>query len=319
MRVAALQLIGLLFAGTAIAQGYPERPLRLIVPFPPGGNIDITARAIAPGLGEALGQQVIVDNRGGAGGTIGADLVAKSPPDGYLLVLGSTGTITVAPTLYPKIPYHPVRDFTPVVMVSVVPLVLVTHPSVPARTVKELIALARARGSKLAMASAGAGTTNHLAGELFQIETGVKFIHVPYKGSGPALVELMGGQVDLLFDQLSSASGYIKGGRLTPLAVTTRTRAALFPQVPTLAEAGVSGYEASTFTGIMGPAQLAREVVAKLNTATNRLLSQNATRERFASFGAEPLGGTAEHFAGFVREDYEKWTKVVKAANIRLE
>lgn len=312
--------VALLFAaGFVAAQGYPERPVRLVVPFPPGGNIDITARAIAPGLGEALGQQIIIDNRSGAGGTIGTDLVAKAAPDGYHLVLGSTGTITVAPTLYAKIPYHPVRDFTHIAMVSVVPLVVVTHPSVPARSVKELIAVARARGGRLTMASAGNGTTNHLAGELFQLETGVKFVHVPYKGSGPALVDLMGGQVDLSFDQLSSSAPYIQSGKLRAIAVTTSRRAALMRDVPTLAESGVKGYEASTFTGLMGPAKLSRDVVAKLNAATNRVLGAPATRERFAGFGAEPLGGTPKEQAAFVREDFDKWAKVVKSANIRIE
>jgi len=308
-----------LCAAYVSAQGYPERPIRLIVPYAPGGNIDITARAIQPGLAELLGQSIIVDNRAGAGGTIGSDLVAKAPADGYSILVGSSGTLTVAPSLYTKNPYNPVRDFAPVSFVSNVPLVLLLHPSVPAKSVKEFIALAKTMPGKLTMASAGTGTTNHLVGELFQSMTGVRFVHVPYKGSGPALVELMGGQVDLHFDQLSSATPYIKAGRMRALAMTTEKRAGIFPDVPTLAEAGVPGFEASTFTGLVVPAGTPRDIISKLNAATVKMLARQSVKDRFASFGADAFSSTPEQLGAFIKQDFAKWTKVVKDANIRVE
>ncbi|MFN7086551.1 MAG: Bug family tripartite tricarboxylate transporter substrate binding protein [Burkholderiales bacterium] len=312
--------LGLAFAAAPLAaQGYPEKPVRLVVPYAPGGNIDITARTISPGLGELLGQQIIVDNRAGAGGTLGADLVAKSPADGYTVLVGSSGTLTVAPSLYPKNPYNPVKDFAPVSFVSNVPLVLLLHPSVPAKTVKEFIALSKTMPGRLTMASAGTGTTNHLVGELFQSLTGVKYVHVPYKGSGPALVELMGGQVDLHFDQLSSATPYIKAGRMRALAVTTEKRAAIFPEIPTLDESGVKGFEASTFTGLVVPAGAPRAVVDRLNAAVVKLLARQPVKDRFLGFGAEAFSSTPEKLGEFIRQDLAKWTKVVKDANIRVD
>ncbi len=303
----------------ASAQTFPEKPVRLIVPYAPGGNIDITARIIQPGLGEVLGQQVLVDNRAGAGGTIGSDLVAKAPADGYTILVGSSGTLTVAPSLYSKIPYHPVRDFAPVSFISSVPLVLLIHPSVPTKTVKDFVNLSKSRPGKLTMASAGAGTTNHLVGELFQSMTGTRFVHVPYKGSGPALVELMGGQVDLHFDQLSSATPYIKAGKMRALAVTTEKRAAIFPDVPTLAESGVTGFEASTFTGLVVPAATPRAVIDKLNSAVVKVMARQAVKDRFASFGADSFSSTPEQLGDFIKTDFAKWTKVVKDGNIRVE
>jgi len=304
---------------SAPAQTFPEKPVRLVVPYAPGGNIDITARIIQPGLGEVLGQQIIVDNRAGAGGAIGSDLVAKAPADGYTILVGSSGTLTVAPSLYSKIPYHPVRDFAPVSFVSSVPLVLLIHPSVPAKTVKEFVSLAKSRPGKLTMASAGAGTTNHLVGELFQSMTGTRFVHVPYKGSGPALVELMGGQVDLHFDQLSSATPYIKAGKMRALAMTTEKRAGIFPDVPTLAESGVTGFEASTFTGLVVPAGTPRAVIDKLNSAVVKVMARQAVKDRFASLGADSFSSTPEQLGEFIKTDFAKWTKVVKDGNIRVE
>lgn len=301
------------------AQGYPERAVRLIVPYAPGGNIDITARAIQPGLGELLGQSIIVDNRTGAGGTIGSDLAAKAPADGYTILVGSSGTLTVAPSLYTKNPYHPVKDFAPISFVSSVPLVLLIHPSVPAKTVKDFVGLAKSRPGKLTMASAGTGTTNHLVGELFQSMTGTRFVHVPYKGSGPALVELMGGQVDLHFDQLSSATPYIKAGKMRALAVTTEKRASIFAEIPTLAESGVTGFEASTFTGLVVPAGTPRAVIDKLNAAVVKLMARQSVKDRFASFGADAFSSTPEQLGAFIKQDFAKWTKVVKDANIRVE
>ena len=309
----------LAFTALAHAQGFPNRPIRIVVPYPPGGNIDITARAIAPGLSELLGQNVVVDNRSGAGGLIGTDLVVKSAPDGHSLVLASSGTVTVAPSAYAKMPYDPLRDLTSVVPLSYVPIVLVVTPSLPAKTVKDFIALAKSRPGKMTMASGGNGTSNHFAGELFQLETGVKFVHVPYKGSAPALVDIIGGQVDMQFDQLSSSSSFIRSGKLRGLVVAGDKRHPVIPDVPTMTESGVKNCDAGTFTALMGPAGMAREVVAKLNAVGNKTLAMTATRERFASVGADVLGGTPAQLDAIVKQELTKWMRVAKAANIKID
>lgn len=309
----------LIVAGHVAAQGYPVRPIRLVVPFAPGGNIDITARAIAPGLTDLLGQTIVVDNRGGAGGLIGTDLVAKSAPDGYTLVLASSGTLTVLPALQANMPYEPAKDLAPVSLLSYVPIVLVVNPNSPAKTVKEFIALAKSRPGKLVMASTGIGTTNQLAGELFQLETGVKFIHVPYKGAGPALIDLMGGQVDMLFDQLSASSSHIKSGKLRALVVAGEKRNAVIRDVPTMIESGLKNCDAGTFTALVGPAGMTREVIGRLNTAVNKTLAMQSTRERFAAVGADILGGSPSNLDAHMKVERAMWTRVAKAANIKLE
>lgn len=304
---------------TSSGQAFPTRSIRLVVPFPPGGNIDITVRTIAPGLSELLGQSIVVDNRGGAGGIIGTDLVAKSTPDGYTLVLASSGTVTVAPSLYTKMPYDPIKDLTPITLLSYVPIVLVIHPGNPAKSLKEFIALAKSKPGKMTMASGGNGTTNHLAGELFQLETGAKFIHVPYKGAGPALIDLLGGQVDMLFDQLSASSNYIKSGKLRALVVAGEKRTAVIPDVPTLIESGLKNCDAGTFTALMGPAGLPRDVVTKLNAAANKTMTMPVTRDRFASLGATILGGTPAQLDANLKQELAMWMRVAKAANIKLD
>ena len=309
----------MLLATTAVSAAYPEKTIRIIVPYAPGGNIDITARIIAPGMAEALGQQVVVDNRGGAGGTLGAELAAKAAPDGYTLLLGSSGTLSTAPPLYPKLGYDPVKDFATTSLLSNVALVVEIHPSIPARSVKEFIALAKSRPGKITMGTSGAGTTNHLSGELFQIATGTKLIHVPYKGSGPGLIDLIGGQIDSFFDQLSSSIGFIQTGKLRPLAVTTIKRAAALPELPTLAESGLPGFDASTWTGIVLPAAAPHDIVVKLHAALSKTLRTKATQESFARLGAETLESTPEEFARFMRDDLAKWTRVVRTAGIKLE
>ena len=298
---------------------FPERALRIIVPYAPGGNIDITARTIAPGMSEALGQQVVIDNRGGAGGTLGTEIGAKAAPDGYTLTLGSTGTLSTAPPLYPKLGYDPVKDFATTSLVSNVPLVLELHPSIPVKSVKEFIALAKTRPGKITMGSSGAGTTNHLSGELFQSATGTRFIHIPYKGSGPGLIDLMGGQIDIFFDQLSASIGYIQAGRLRALAVTTIKRATAMPELPTIAESGIPGFDSSTWTGIIMPVATPPDVVMKVHAALIKTLRIKATRDAFARLGAETLESTPEEFARFVRDDLAKWSKVVRDAHIKLE
>jgi tripartite-type tricarboxylate transporter receptor subunit TctC len=305
----------------ASAQGaYPSaKPIRIIVPFAPGGNVDITARTIAPGLGEALGQSVVVENKAGAGGVIGADFVAKSPPDGYTLLMGSNSTVSVAPALNARNPYHPVRDFAPIALVAATPFVLVAHPSVPARTLPELIALAKAQPGTLTMASGGNGSSNHLVGELFQSVTGTKLLHVPYKGAGAVAGDLMGGQVQLLFDQLAASTANIKSGRIKAIAVTSTTRAAVLPDVPTMVEAGIKEMDVINITGVLAPAGTPPDIVARVNAALLKVLQRPEVRERFSTLGVSPLGGTPEEFGAFIREDFAKWTKVIKDANIKVE
>jgi len=318
----AKALCVLVFACTASgasAQTYPARPIRMVVPFAPGGNVDINARAVAPGLGQLLGQQIIVDNRAGAGGTIGTDVVAKSPPDGYTLLMASSSIMTNGPAVYPKLPYDIVRDFAPVGRVAVVPLVIVVHPSLPARNTRELIAVAKAQGGKLLMANAGIGTTNHLIAELFMIRTGTRMSLIPYKGSAPALVDLVAGHVFGHVDQVSSALPYIKAGRIRAIAVTTAKRAVALPEVPTLAESGVPGFDASTVTAILAPAKTPRDVVQKLNAALGQVLAQAAVKERFAAVGAEVQPSTSDELAAWIRDDLAIWMKVVKQAGIKLE
>ena len=318
--ISAIGLAALAPAGfSQDAVNYPGRPIRMIVPFAPGGNVDINARAVAPGLGQLLGQQVIVDNRAGAGGTIGTDVVAKSAPDGYTLLMASSSIMTNGPAVYPKLPYDIVRDFAAVGRVAVVPLVIVVHPSLPARNTKELIAFARAQGDKLVFANAGVGTTNHLIAELFMIRTGTRMTLIPYKGSAPALIDLVAGHVFGHVDQISSALPYIQAGRIRAIAVTTAKRAVALPEVPTLAESGVPGFDASTVTGILAPAKTPRDVVQKLNAALSQVLAQPAVKERFAALGAEVQPSTSDELAAWIREDLAIWMKVVKQAGIKLE
>jgi tripartite-type tricarboxylate transporter receptor subunit TctC len=306
-------------AAVASAQTYPAKPIRIIVPFAAGGNVDITARLVAPALTEALGQPVVVENKPGAGGTIGADFVAKSPADGYTLLMGSNSTFSVAPSLYPNNPYNPMRDFAPVIMIASAPFVLVTNPNLAAKDARELVALGKAAPGKLTMSSAGTGSSNHLVGELFQEISGARFTHVPYKGSGQALTDLMGGQVNLHFDQITSASSHIQSGKLRALLVTSSKRVPMLPDVPTAAEAGYPAFEATNVTGLIAPAGTPRDVIDKLNAATQKAISQPALREKFAGIGAETTGGTPEQFSAYIRDDFSKWTRIVKDANVKVE
>jgi len=298
---------------------YPEKPIRIIVPYAPGGNIDVNARIVAPGLSERLGQPVVVENRGGAGSRIGTEMAAKAAPDGYTLLLGSSGSLTINPVFSPNATIDPLRDFSYTSLVSNVPMVLSVHPSVPARSVKEFIALAKSRPERLTMGSAGVGSNTHFTGELFQLETAIKLVHVPYKGTGPALVELMGGQVDLIFDQLSTSVSLIKSGRLRPLGVTTLKRSFLLPAVPTIDESGVRGFEASSYTGIMLPSATPKDIVMKIYEALTNWLDQPAARESFARLGADVIKTTPEEAARRIRDDFAKWIKVREATGISLK
>ena len=318
MFLRALSALALaLVSASAAAQAYPTKPIRLIVPFPPGGTVDISARAIAPGLVDALGQNVIIDNRGGAQGMLGSAIAAKAPPDGYMLLMGSNSTLTAAPALSPGIvQYNPVRDFAPVSLVGETPFVLVVHPSVPARTVKEFVALAKSKPGAMTMASGG---VSHLAGEHFQTLTGTKLINVPYQGAGPASIALMGGQVDLMFDQLSGAIGSIKAGKTRALAVSFQKRAAAAPDVPTMREAGVPAFAVTSITGVLAPAGTSTEVINRLNAAIHKVLATPAMKERFSTLVLEPSPSTPEQFAAYIREDLARWQKVVKDAGIKTE
>ncbi|MDB5881863.1 MAG: hypothetical protein JWP43_1741 [Ramlibacter sp.] len=320
MKIVATLLLAMALPLSALSQGYPSaKPIRLIVPFAPGGNVDITARTLAPALGELIGQTIVVENRAGAGGVLGADLVAKAPADGYTLLMGSNSTLSVAPALFPRNPYQPLRDFAPISLIAATPFVLVAHPAVAARTLPELIALAKSKPGGLTMASGGNGSSNHLVGELFQSVTGTKLLHVPYKGAGAVAGDLMGGQVDLLFDQLAASTANIKSGRIKAIAVTSSTRAAVLPEVPTMLESGVKEMDVINITGVLAPAGTSPEIIARLNAALQKVLLRPDVKERFAALGVSSLGGTPEEFSAFIREDLAKWTKVIKDGNIKAE
>ena len=305
------------FAG---AQGtYPTKPIRIVVPFPAGGTADILARAAAQRLAETLGQPAVVDNRPGAGGNIGAELVAKAPPDGYTLLMGTVGTHAINASLYSKMPYDHVRDFAPIILVAGVPNVLVVHPSVPAGSVKELIAYAKANPGKLNFASSGSGTSIHLAGELFKTMAGVQMAHVPYKGSAPAVTDLLGGQVQLMFDNLPSALPHIKAGKLKALAVTSATRAAALPDVPTVAESGLAGFDATSWFGLLAPAGTPEPIIARLNSEVAKWLATAEAKEKMAGLGANTAGHSTDEFVRHIAAETSKWAKVVKESGAKVD
>ena len=306
-------------ASAAWAQAYPNHPIRLVVPFPAGGTTDILARDAAPKLTEALGQSVVVDNRPGAGGNIGADLVAKSAPDGYTLLMGTVGTHAINPSLYAKMPYDHVKDFAPVVLVAGVPNVLVVNPSLPVNSVADLIKLAKSKPGAINFASSGNGTSIHLSGELFKTMAGVDMTHVPYKGSAPALTDLMGGQVQVMFDNLPSSLQQIKAGKLRAIAVTSAKRSPALPDVPTIAESGLPGFEASSWFGVLAPAGTPPAIVARLNAEINKWLQSPEGKEQLLGQGAQAAGGTPEQFAAHIRAETDKWAKVVKASGAKVD
>ena len=303
----------------ALAQSaWPNKPVRIVVPFAPAGTTDILARALAPELSRAFGQPFIIENKPGAGGNLGADLVAKSG-DGHTLLMGTVGTHAINPALYARMPYDHVKDFAPVILVAAVPNVLVVHPSVPATTVAELIAYAKANPGKLNFASSGSGTSIHLAGELFKVMAGVQMTHVPYKGSAPAIADLLGGQVQLMFDNLPSALPQIRAGKLRALAVTSSQRAAALPDVPTIAESGLPGYEASSWFGLLAPAGTPADIVAKINGEVARWLASPEAKEKLLAQGANAAGGTPEDFVRHIAAETAKWQKVVKESGAKVD
>ena len=318
IRLAASFLL-VLAASSAWAQSYPSKPIRLIVPFVPGGNVDITARTVAPALGEALGQPIVVENRPGAAGMVGAQALMAGGADGYTLMMGSNSSLAVAPNLYANWPYDPVKGIAPISNLAVTPFVLVVKPALPAKSLDDFVRLAKEKPGQLTMASGGNGSSNHLVGELFQMMTGVKFSHVPYKGTGAALVDLAGGQVDLLFDQASSTVPNVRGGKIRAIAVASRARQAALPDTPTFAEAGLKDFEIENFTGLVGPAGMPAEAVAKVHDAAVKALATPVVKERFASLGVQPVGNTPEQWGAEIRTDMARWAKVIKAANIKVE
>jgi len=303
----------------APAQTWPDRPIKLVVTFPAGGGADFVGRALAPKLTEALGQPVVVDNRGGANGAIGNEAVAKSAPDGYTLLLGAAGALTIAPHLYAKQAVDTFRDFIPVSLVGSSPFVLAVNPSVPAKTVAELTALAKANPGKLNCGSSGTGGAPHLACELYKSVTGAQIVHVPYKGLAPAITDLLGGNVQVLFADIGLIAPHVKAGTLRALAVTGTQRTPALPEVPTMIEAGVPGYTAGTWYGVLAPAGTPPAIVKRLNTDIAKALASPDLRAQFADQAVVAAGGTPEEFAALIRADYDKWGKVIKDANIKAE
>jgi tripartite-type tricarboxylate transporter receptor subunit TctC len=312
-------LVGLAaVSATAFAQEYPSKPVRLVVPFPAGGGSDVIARVTAQKLGANLGQTVVVDNRAGASGNIAAELVARAPADGYT-VLFANSSLSISPALYAKLPFDPVRDFQPISMASSYPFVLVIHPSLPVHTVKELVALARAKPDQLTFSSAGSGTMSHLAMELLKIKTGLRAVHLPYKGAAPASIALMSGEAQLAFVVMPVAQVQIKAGRFRGLGVAAKTRSPVLPQVPTMIEAGVAGHEALQWNGFFAPAKTPQPVLDRLQREVVKALGDPEVKQRFADEGATPVGNTPAEFAAFFRSEAEKWNDVVKRSGAKGE
>jgi tripartite-type tricarboxylate transporter receptor subunit TctC len=306
-------------SGSAVAQEYPNKPLRLIVPFPPGGGNDILARAVGQRLSDIIGQQIIVDNRGGAGGLIGAELAAKAVPDGYTLFLASIGNLAFTPALHARLPYDPVRDFAPVTLLATSAFILVVNPSLPAKSVKDLIALAKAKPGTLNYGSSGQGSSLHMTGEIFKLATGTDLVHVAYKGSAPALTDLMAGQVQIMFGTMPPTLPHVKTGKLRALGVSGARRTPAAPDVPTIAEAGVPGFEVLNWYGIVAPGKTPAAIVQGLNRDLRAALKSPQMTESLGMQGLEAAGDTPEKFGAFIKSEMAKYAKVVKAAGIRAE
>ena len=306
-------------ATCASAQTYPSKPIRLVVPFPPAGTTDILAREVGQRLTQVLGQSVVIDNRPGAAGNIGSEIVAKAAPDGYTLELCTVSTHAINPGLYSKLPYDHVKDFAPVILVARVPNVLEVTPSLPVNTVADLIKLAKEKPGQINFASSGSGTSIHLSGELFKTMAGVDMVHVPYKGSAPALVDLVAGQVQVMFDNLPSSLQQIKAGKLRAVAVTSAQRAPVLPDVPTIAESGLPGFEATSWFGVLAPAGTPPEIIKRLNTEIDKWLQTSEAKEKLLAQGAAAAGGSPEEFASYIRSETDKWAKVIKASGAKVD
>src|SRR6266540_183060 len=306
-------------AAPAFAQGYPIRPITLVVPFPPGGSATIIARIIADKLGDALGQQIVVDNRGGAGGSIAARQVARSAPDGYTIMLAFTGTLAVSPAIFSNVGYDPRKDFAGIGLIGMAPSVFAVHPSVPAQSVADLIKIAKASPGKIQYGSPGIGTTNHLAGELLASMADVKITHIPYKGTGPAITDLMGGHISMMFAPIPAAHGNVSTGMLRALGVTSLKRSRLLPDIPTVAEAGLPGFEVVQRSTLLAPAGTPRPIIERLNKELNAVLATDEVRKRLALEGAEPIPGAPEEYAADIDREETRWSKLVKAIGLKGE
>jgi len=318
MRILLFSLL-LAIVPHAAAQSYPSKPVRIIVMYGPGSTIDIMARLIAPKLNEALGQPVIVENRPGAGGAIGMDMAAKAPPDGHTLTIGATGPSVTNPLLYPKTPFDPIRDFAYISLIATGPAVIAVHPSIPAKNVKDLVALAKARPGQLNYGSPGVGTSPHLAGELFKLVTTTSIVHVPYKGNAEAITDLLGGQISIVFTGVPPVIPLMQAGKLKLLATTGDKRIPTIPDLPTIAEAGYPGAAMGIWYGLVAPAATPKDVLARLHKEITRIQTLPDIRERFVQLGTEPTSSTPERFTSLVREELAKWGKVIKAAGIKVE
>lgn len=298
---------------------YPFKPIRIIVPFPPGGPVDTLARIVGQQLSPVLGQQVIVDNRPGANGIIGTDLAGKAAPDGYTLLMGNLGPLAINVSLYHELPYHPVRSFAPVTMVAVAPQILVAHPSLPTRSVRELVQFAKANPGQLVYGSPGTGSGAHLSMELLKTMTAINIMHIPYKGATPALADLLGGQTSLVLSSIVPAQPFVRTGKLRGLAVTSRKRTPALPGIPTMIESGLPDFEAMAWFGVLAPAGTSRSIVSRLNSEIARILQKPEIKDQLAGFGSEPGGGTPEEFAAYIKTEIDKWGKVIKDAGIKRE
>ena len=313
-------LSGVTASSCAQERRYPDKPIRFLNPFPPGGATDVVSRLVGQKLGERLGQQVVVENRAGGAGIIATEAVAKAPADGYTLLLGNTGILTINPLLYPKLPYDPVRDFAPVTLTTRVPNVFVVHPSLPIKSVKELVILAKQSRQKLSYATPGSGSLAHLAMEMFKMGAGVSFVHIPYKGGGPATIDLLAGHVELMIATMTSTLSFIEAGKLRPLAICDARRSALMPQLPTVAESGYPGYEATSWHGVLVPAGTPPGIVARLNKEITAILATPDVRQTlFKSGGFEAVGSTVEEFAAVIKSELARYAPVVKAASVQID
>jgi tripartite-type tricarboxylate transporter receptor subunit TctC len=316
--ITALALQALCAASAWPQAGYPAKSVRWVVPWPPGGGADTLTRLLSPKLSESLGQQIIVDNRGGAAGNIGAEIAAKSPPDGYTIAFAYSGTHSINPSIYSKMAFRE-SDFAPIIWLSSVPQVVVVHPSLPVKNIKDLIALAKARPGQLSYGSSGSGAINHLTGELFNSMTGTKLVHVPYKGGGPAAIALLSGEIGMIFGEPASIAQHVKAGKLRAVAVTSGKRSLFLPELPTVAESGVPGYEVTSWNGVLTPSGVAPEIVRRLNGDLNKIIAAPDMVKRMIELGFEPVGGPPEKFGEFIRAETAKWAPVVKKAGIKVD
>ena len=321
-RIARFALAALACACAAVpaaAQQYPVRPIRMVIGFPPGGGTDIVGRIVAQRLSEALGQQVLPDNRGGASGQIATEIVAKAPADGYTVLMAHISALSILPSLVPRLPYDPVKDFAPVSLAAISPNLLVVHPSLPVKSARDLIALAKARPGQLQFSSVGSGSIQHIAGEMFKLQAKVHMLHVPYKGAGQSIIDLVAGQVHMDFGTIPPALPHVKSGRLRAVAVTSEKRFSLLPEIPTIAEGGLPGFDMSTWWGLVAPGGVPKEVVARLHGETAKLLRDKDVKDRLANVGADPVGNSPDEFGAFIRAERTKYAKVVKDAQIKLD